>query len=75
MAHVAAHLSIEELEERLRAASDSRSARHFQAIWLLAKGHRIADVSSMTAFGVRWIEKLVSRYNAEGPDALGPVSV
>lgn len=71
MAHVAAHLSIEELEERLRAASDSRSARHFQAIWLLAKGHRIADVSSMTAFGVRWIEKLVSRYNAEGPDALG----
>jgi len=71
MAHVAAHLSIEELEGRLRAASDPRSVRHFQTIWLLAKGHRIADVSSMTAFGVRWIEKLVSRYNAEGPDALG----
>ncbi len=65
------HLSDEELEGRLRTASEAKSARHFQAIWLLAKGHRIADVSSMTAFGVRWIEKLVSRYHAEGPDALG----
>ena len=50
---------------------DARSARHFQAIWLLAKGHQIADVASVTAFGVRWIEKLLARYNAEGPDALG----
>ena len=71
MAHVATHLSVEELEARLRAAPDAKSARHFQAIWLLAKGHAIADVSSTTAFGIRWLEKLVSRYNAQGPDALG----
>src|SRR4051794_41904219 len=25
----------------------------------------------MTAFGVRWVEKLLARYNARGPDALG----
>ena len=25
----------------------------------------------MTSFGRRWIEQLVARYNAEGPDALG----
>jgi transposase len=71
MAHVVAHLSIEDLEARLRAAPDAKSARHVQAIWLVAKGHGIADVSSMTAFGVRWIEKLLSRDNAQGPDALG----
>jgi transposase len=71
MAHVMTHLSLEALEERVRVASDARSARHFQAIWLLAKGHRISEVASTTAFGVRWIEKLVARYNAEGPDALG----
>ncbi len=71
MAHVVGHLSVEEREGRLRTASEAKSARHFQAIWLLAKGHRIADVSSMTALGVRWIEKLLARYNAEGPDALG----
>ena len=71
MAHVVTHLSLGALEERVRAAPDARSARHFQAIWLLAKGHQIADVASVTAFGVRWIEKLLARYNGEGPDALG----
>jgi transposase len=71
MVHVAAHLSLEDLAGRLRTAPDARSARHVQAIWLLAKGHAIAEVSSTTAFGVRWIEKLLARYNAEGPGALG----
>jgi transposase len=71
MAHVAAHLSLEDLEGRLRTAPDVKSARHVQAIWLLAKGHAMAEVSSTTAFGVRWIEKLLARYNAQGPDALG----
>jgi len=71
MVHVAAHLSLEDLAGRLRAAPDARSARHIQAIWLLAKGHAMAEVSSTTAFGVRWIEKLLARYNPQGPDALG----
>jgi len=64
MVHVAAHLSLEDLAGRLRAARDARLARHVQAIWLLAKGHAMAEVSSTTAFGVRWIEKLLARYNA-----------
>jgi transposase len=72
MARVAAHLSLEDLEGRLRtAAPDARSARHFQAIWLLAKGHAMAEVAATAAFGVRWIEKLLARYNAQGPAALG----
>ena len=68
MAEVAGHLSVAELGERFRAAADARSARHVQAIGLLAKGH---EVASTTAFGVRWVEKLLARYNAGGPDALG----
>ena len=68
MAEVAGHLSVAELGERFRVAADARSARHVQAIWLLAKGH---EVASTTAFGVRWVEKLLARYNARGPDALG----
>ena len=71
MAEVAGHLSVAELGERFRAAADARSARHVQAIWLLAKGHSPAEVASTTAFGVRWVEKLLARYNAGGPDALG----
>src|SRR4051794_25791572 len=71
MEEVVAHLSVAELEARFRAASDARSTRHLQAIWLLAKGHRTAEVAATTAFGVRWVEKLRARYNAEGPEALG----
>src|SRR4051812_7505421 len=71
MAEVAGHLSVAELGERFRVAADTRSARHVQAIWLLAKGHAVAEVAATTAFGVRWVEKLLARYNAGGPDALG----
>ncbi len=64
MASVTLHLSIEELRERYASCSDARIARHFQTIWLLAKGYSIAEVSEMTSFGTRWIEQLLARYNA-----------
>jgi hypothetical protein len=50
MAHVADHLSIEELEQRYRACEDVCEARHYHAIWLLAQGHTIAEVSAFTSF-------------------------
>jgi len=71
VAHVADHLGIAALEERYEACEDVMSSRHFQTIWLLAKGHTIAEVAAMTSFGQRWIEKLLERYNALGPSALG----
>ena len=71
MAHVADHLSVAALEERYEACADATSSRHFQTIWLLAKGHTIGEVSAMTSFGRRWIEQLLERYNAFGPSALG----
>ena len=71
MARIVEHLSVEALRERYVSSSDACAARHFQTIWLLAKGHTVAEVSEMTSFGSRWIEQLVVRYNAEGPDALG----
>src|ERR1700674_3881482 len=71
MATVCEHLSVEELEERYAGCHDATASRHFQAIWLLARGHTVAEVSATTAFGERWIEQLLARYNAEGPEALG----
>lgn len=71
MAHVADHLSIEDLELRYRACEDVCSARHYQTIWLLARGHTVAEVSGLTSFVPRWIEELQARYNALGPLALG----
>ncbi len=71
MARVATHLSVSELEQHYRAAKEASSARHYQAIWLLAKGHTVAEVSKITSFGTRWLEQLLSRYNAGGPARLG----
>jgi transposase len=71
MATVFEHLSVEELEERFVGCQDATASRHFQVIWLLARGHTVSQVSATTAFGERWIEQLLARYNAEGPEALG----
>jgi transposase len=71
MATVCKHLSVEELEEQYVGCHDATASRHFQVIWLLARGHTISQVSAMTAYGERWIEQLLARYNAAGPEALG----
>lgn len=36
MAHIAEHLSVEELGRRARTSPDACAGRHYQAIWLLA---------------------------------------
>ena len=71
MARVAGHLSVDDLEAGFRSARDPTALRHVQVIWLLARGHTIADVAAVTSFVPRWIEQLLARDNAKGPDALG----
>ena len=48
MAYVADHLSVAALEERHEACEDVMSSRHFQTIWLLAKGRSTGEVAAMT---------------------------
>lgn len=71
MARVWDHLSVVELEQRFVNCAEPVEARHTQAIWLLAQGRTVSEVSKLTAFGERWIQQLLERYNADGPDALG----
>jgi transposase len=71
MAHVADHLSVSALEQQYRSCTDVIAARHVQTIWLLAKGLEIAAVSATVSFARRWVERLLARYNAGGPQALG----
>src|ERR671914_1524238 len=71
MARIVGHLPVEELEARYRAAQDATTARHFQAIWLLAQGRTVLEVSAVLAFVPRWVTQLAARYNASGPAALG----
>ena len=70
MARVADHLSVADLERRFVGCRDPVEARHVQVIWLLAQGHTVGATSEVTAFGRRWIEQLLERYNACGADAL-----
>ncbi len=56
MARVVEHLSVAELEARYEASEDVTSSRHFQTIFLLAKGHSTRKVAEITSFGLRWVE-------------------
>ena len=38
MTRIAAHLSVEALRDRYVSSADLMEARHFQTIWLLARG-------------------------------------
>jgi transposase len=71
MARIVDHLSVEDLGRRYRESGDVCSARHFQAIWLLAQGRTFGDVASTTGLARRWFEQLARRYNGYGPEALG----
>jgi transposase len=71
MARIVGHLSVAELEARYRAAQDATTARHYQAIWLLAQGRTVLEVSEVLCFVPRWVTQLAARYNASGPAALG----
>ena len=71
MAGRAQQLTVEELEDRFRAAKDVAERSHCQVIWLLAKGHSTRAVAEIVALSPRWINKLARRYQAEGVDALG----
>src|SRR5918997_1784499 len=71
MARIVGHLPVEELEARYRAAQDVTTARHYQALWLLAQGRTVLEVAEVLAFVPRWVTQLAARYNASGPAALG----
>ena len=71
MAHVADHLSVSALEQQDRSCTDVTAARHLQTIGLLAKGHAMAEVAATVSDAPRWVERLLARYNAQGPQALG----
>jgi len=44
---------------------------HYQVIWLVAQGRSLAETAQLTSFAPRWIERLLDRYNAFGPESLG----
>jgi len=70
MTAIASHLSVAELEARYKAAADPVSKSHFHALWLLSMDYKTGEVSQILSFSPRWVQRLVKRYNAQGPDSL-----
>ncbi|HET9222624.1 MAG TPA: winged helix-turn-helix domain-containing protein [Roseiflexaceae bacterium] len=68
---LAEHLTVEELEQRYRQATDPAARSHFQIVWLLRQGRPTAEVVDVTGYSSTWIYALVRRYNRDGPAALG----
>ena len=68
---MAGHLSLAELQAGYRTSEDATLARHYQVIWLLARGRSRGETAALTSFARRWVEQLLARYNAFGPSSLG----
>lgn len=57
--------------EAYRGEREGVRRAHLQVIRLLLSGEAASAVARVTGFSVRWIEKLVARWNAAGPAGLG----
>jgi transposase len=70
MTAIALHLSAAELEARYKTAADPVAKSHFHAVWLLSLGYKTGEVAAILSFSARWVQRLVKRYNEQGPDRL-----
>jgi len=52
--------------EAYRGEREAVRRSHLQVIWLLLSGEASSSVARVTGFSLRWVEKLVARWNAEG---------
>ena len=59
------HLSIGELQARAHGSSGVVERSNCQAIRLLGKGHKSAEVAAVTALSPRWVNKLARCYERE----------
>ncbi len=63
--------AVAEVAAAYRRERDAVRRSYLQVIWLLLDGLAAAEVSRVTGFGVRWVEKLTHRWNADGFAGLG----
>ncbi len=65
------HLTVEEIGQRYRRATDAVGRSQWQIIWLLAQGQRTEEVAAVTGYSIEWVRALARRYNAGGAEAMG----
>jgi transposase len=64
---LATHLSVDELEQRYRAAHEPHERTWWQILWLLARGQTATAIAERTGYTASWIGQIAKRYNTEGP--------
>jgi transposase len=69
--HIPPHLSLDELEQRYRRATDAVARSQWQIVWLLAGGASTAAVAGSTGYSVNWIREIARRYREDGPAGIG----
>jgi Winged helix-turn helix len=67
---LATHLSVEELEQRYRAAQEPHERTWWQIVCLLARGQTATRIAESTGYTRSWIGQIAKRYNAEGPGSM-----
>ena len=65
--HLATHLSVEDLEQRYRAAHEPHERSWWQILWLLARGQTATAIAGSTGYTRAWIGQIAKRYNEQGP--------
>lgn len=63
------HLSLSELRERFKNSEGIEKIR-WQALMLKMKGWQHQTISEVVCHDLRWITKLIHRYNKEGPEGM-----
>lgn len=64
------HLSSDELFARYRGASDRIERTRLHALWLLSQGQTSAEITQALGYRYNWLYRIVSLYNAHGPEAM-----
>jgi transposase len=65
------HLTVEELEQRYRWATDPVARSQWQMVWLLSGGAPTAEVARVTGYSVNWVREVARRYREEGAAGIG----
>src|SRR5690349_17733227 len=68
--HLQPHLSVDELEQRYRAAKEPNERTWWQILWLLSQGRTGREVATVTGYSPYWIGQIAKRYNREGPTGM-----
>jgi transposase len=68
--HLRPDVSVDELEQRYRAAREPHERSWWQILWLLARGQLAKDIAESTGYSRYWIGQIAKRYNAEGADGM-----